>query len=584
MSRPSSASLNAPPAPETEKEAEVAAGGDGDPLPGEEDVTGLLPPWPHRTAEPRQRRSSREEEEDEEGEEGEERRPGGADLFAAVQQAVSSLERAVFSRHGRPPALGHEWARAAKALREALGRRDEELSRASAALAALRHERDRLQRRARELQDALSSIETPCGGSPVLCRPPAPSSAARDPLRRARSYHGAVSRREPPATPPTEPERRLQQLQGHLERLRAANQLLSVALHDCKSHSERLSMVLGQHEAQGTALRLALHCSERCVDAYGALLALTRAKLHPGTSSGESHPGGRWDAACGMASPGAGADEGSLRERIRQLRAEQAAVQASLCATPVPAGTLARHSEDIRARAERALQDAQPPLATPVSRPELDKAELLLELATLKEAMADLQVQLQLEKTQKRGLEVLAAAQGPREDALRLLLLHLQWGGGPRPALVLTGARPQQDAEPGCTGAAAPMDPAGTTQELLEALARSEDLRARTQALLRALEQASTESHVQHVHCSALARDFCHAHSALALAYRGARRRQEAQLRRRQAQAAALAAQQEQQAQALARRLARLEQLHAPAATSTSATSTSDTTTSETCI
>ncbi|XP_063214097.1 harmonin-binding protein USHBP1 isoform X2 [Chroicocephalus ridibundus] len=666
----------------------------------EERIAGLLVTVArlHRRAEQLQRRTGRE---DEEGWEGTASLPvagpqprrltgthdigveaPGPDLFADLQHAVSSLERAVFSRHRRPPAQpapGEEWARAAKsleeldraagcagrathrgpeegageglpaeeaavaaaaaarnaALRAALGRRDEELSRATAALRALRGERDRLQQKVWDLRDALSRLEEPGGsgsdtpafGSPVgLGEPwlpqvsvgpgwaagwgvagggscPGAGGLCLSPLQDLSQYGDGAQPHSPLSPQPSEgagPEReeQVQQLQGCLERLQEVNRRLAAALQECKSDAERLSMALGQHESRSTALRLALRCSERCGGAYAALLDLVREKVGReedgarGGAAGEPSPGHGWGSSPtptegprlpGRAEPDGqeesgdsgsprlqsipvprGMEEGALREHIRRLRAEQAAVEASLHDAPAPARGATRRSEDARTRAERALRDARA-LLPGWRRPE--KAELLRDLAMLKEAMADLKTRLQLVEREKRGLEVLAAAQGPREAALRLVLQQLQrerdGGPGCPPSPPSSPSSSEEDAQSDRVGSATPRhppDPERTREELLRALARVEELRGRARALSLSLEQSSAASRAQQAQCVTVTADFFQAHSALALAYRGARRKQAAQLRRLEAQAGALRRQHARRAQALARRLQTLEQ------------------------
>ncbi|OXB54560.1 hypothetical protein ASZ78_003969 [Callipepla squamata] len=486
----------------------------------------------------------------------EEERPS-QDLFADLQHAVSSLERAVFSRHRRTAAPPAEWAQVGQsstdspgtagmstapptsypqslqelqrvagahrvpewgegllevvernaALRAALGHRDEELRSSMDALRALQGERERLQGKVGvgqqwgephglgpgvstvltqvwELQEALAGMEGTrgTGGDTVGL-----SGAPGDPedLPGCCSSCDDAQPHSSLSPPPSEGasqewEERVQQLQGHMERLKEVNQQLSVALRDCKSDSEQLSMLLGQHESCSSALRLALHCSTH------------------------------------------GSEEGALREAIRRLRAEQAAVQASLHHVPTPTRTPSHLGEDGRARAERALRDARA-LLPGWRRP--DRAELLREVAELKvsaaigvsppsqgevmvtaplcqEAMAELRTRLQLEEREKRSLEMLAAAQGPREAALRLVLQHMERERGARsppsssssseevgfPACqglhsadpptpyAAVPVRSLQDAPSAVMGAAAPQssaDPERTAQELQSTVARS---------------------------------------------------------------------------------------------------------------
>ncbi|XP_072213706.1 harmonin-binding protein USHBP1 isoform X2 [Excalfactoria chinensis] len=574
------------------------------------------------------------------------------DLFAALQHAVSSLERAVISRHRCTPAPPAEWAQSLEELqrvagtwqgpergeglleaavrnaelRAALGDRDEELSRTTDALQALQGERERLQGKVWELQEALARLEGTggAGGDAVgLSKAPGPgdpqdSSSCLLCYDKAQPHSAQPHSTQPHSTQPHSPlsplpsegasqelEERMQQLKGHMERLKEVNQQLSAALRDCKSDSEQLSMVLGQHESRSSALHLALHSSERCVDAYAVLLEWMWAKLGKdghgpgagatGEQSAEHGCGSSPTQRLGQAGPKRqeesgiiscpglhrypipipraspmhtsvpphphphsthGSEEGALREAIRQLRAEQAAVQLSLRHVPMPGRAPSHRGEDACARAERALRDARA-LLPGWRRPE--RAEMLREVAEMKEAMAELKMQLQLAEREKRGLEVLAAAQGPREAALRLVLQHMEREQGAHSS-PSSSSSSEEDAPMGAAAPQRPADPERKAQELQRALARIKQLQARAQALVLSLEQSSAASRAQHEQCINVTRESFHAHSALALTYRSARRKQAAQLQHLEAQAAAMQQQQAQRMQALARRLQALEQ------------------------
>ncbi|XP_059345592.1 harmonin-binding protein USHBP1 [Ammospiza nelsoni] len=654
----------------------------------EEDVAGDIEDIPLLAgAAPRQqRRQQRPAREDEDGWEATATVPTVAaaspdarspDLFERLQHAVSSLERAAFCRRRQPPAWpppAPAWHRALQSLQElsrtpgwarrcwpeaaagpglpaevaaaaarnaslrtALGQRDEELGQATAALRALRGDRERLQGKVRDLREALARLEEPggsgsdtpgvgdipgtsdtpgvgdipgtgdasgtgdaprVGDTPGVDDTPGPSSPP------GHRPHAPLSP-QPSAGPGREQEERLPQLQGMLARLQEVNRELLAALGECKGEAERLSMELGRREARCSGLRLALSCSQRCGGAYVALLDLLRAKVAPeggtrGGTAAEPSPGHEpgpgpatpeqsLDCAPGPGlatpepsgpaepdsrehpadSPGAhrprGMEEGALRELIRRLRAEQAAVEGSLLDAAEPSEP--PPERDPRGRAERVLREARA-LLPGWRRPE--KEELLQELAVLKEALAELRTRLQLAQKEKRALELLLAAHGPREAALRLLLRererhrerHREWDGRDGASGSSSGSSSEEEARKGRGAAMAPgnpPDPERTREELLRIRARTEQLRGRARELALALERGSAASRAQQGHSATVTLELLQAHSSLALAYRGARRKQAEQLRRLQARAAALQGQHGRRERALARTLRELQ-------------------------
>ncbi|XP_014383468.1 Usher syndrome type-1C protein-binding protein 1 isoform X2 [Alligator sinensis] len=556
-------------------------------------------------------------------------------------------------------------------LRAALGSKEQELSRAQVTLQALQEERDRLQRKVKELQDSLYQLETPGqawsppgsattpirgAGSPVGEGDP---WLLQDPLARAQSLlqclkdHPAMQPlcRLLPSAPELsgrELDDQLQQLRGCIERLKGLNHLLVGALRECKSDSERLSMLLGQHESNSTALRLAAQCSEHRMEALEVLLALARAKLDAGGCSpsaapvehasqdtaavlaearrflGRAEPDGQEAAGepgmCGQQRyPGIKAwqgqplgtrmeppssckrpssqccpppclcsppspreeeeeeEEGVLREYLQRLQAEQAAVEVSLLelGCPGPPGAVTRPSDAIRAKVEQAVQASLAALPGERPRPKLDKTQLLQELAALQESMADAKTQLHLAEKEKRGLELGTYTLGAQEAAYLLLIEHLQQerdvgSGPPSPGSSTsegsTGSSGAGEAEGRKAAAAAPQSPQDLgrmTLELARALDRSKALQDQARVLAASLEQLSAASRAQQAQCTGLAGDFFQAHSALVLAYRGARRKQEAQLRRLEAQMGAMGERQAQQEHALAQRIQALEEQRA---------------------
>ncbi|XP_060089062.1 harmonin-binding protein USHBP1-like [Heteronotia binoei] len=199
------------------------------------------------------------------------------------------------------------------ALRVALEGKDESLRRSKTTLCAYQDERDKLQRKVKELQDDLCKIKNLTDGFACPVQEGRPWGF-QDPVAAAqnliRCFQGASSTHpichlflqqdpQPMETHTIDMEAQIQQLNGHytlhvcpptfrfVEKLKCLNQLLSATLQECKSDSEGLSMLLGRRESDTTALRLAVQYSERCLEAYEVLWSLMAAQQRPRKESSE---------------------------------------------------------------------------------------------------------------------------------------------------------------------------------------------------------------------------------------------------------------------------------------------------------
>ncbi|XP_042336233.1 Usher syndrome type-1C protein-binding protein 1 isoform X2 [Sceloporus undulatus] len=192
------------------------------------------------------------------------------------------------------------------ALRGELGSRNEELSQSKETLHAYQEERDKLQRKVKDLQNTLSRVETlQSGASSPLCerdpwgfqgdfgliRLPDPVAIVAQKFLRcvqdATNVLPTPGNFSPKVLPPAEthskdprgPQR--DQFHRSIETLQGLNHLLLETFQETKSDTEGISMLLDLSESDNTALRLAVQYSERCLEAYEALFSLAVAKQGP---------------------------------------------------------------------------------------------------------------------------------------------------------------------------------------------------------------------------------------------------------------------------------------------------------------
>uniref|UniRef100_A0A8C9PN08 USH1 protein network component harmonin binding protein 1 n=1 Tax=Spermophilus dauricus TaxID=99837 RepID=A0A8C9PN08_SPEDA len=523
---------------------------------------------------------------------------GAPDVFQTLQHVLSSLEAAAAAwRHregetegARGPCAEQEGAggccqKEAAGLAEknawlrlALGSREDELVRTQASLQAIRAEKEALQREVQELQDSIMRLES----SPPPSRHQAgglgsdssssgadgelwgtqDSSLVHPLLRRLRSDSsthilGSLSMQHPLSPETHIMESRLEQLRGSIEKLKCFNRLLLAVLQGHKGRCESLSMQLGQREAEATALRLALQYSEDCEEAYGALLAVREADSGSGdeVSQGDLQVAEKeaWrllaqkeaamDGGTPQPSPeGSSVDKPRPQEVASRLQGYVQRLQERRALVKIPPGPgptsaplpTVPHAEAM----VQAILETQPGPALP----RLEKMQIQQDLLATRETLAELMLQLQLVRREKRGLELRDAALRAQGPAHVLLLEQLQWeqaqlgaggvdssGGGSS-----TGGSSGDEGPPAVPGGqlGRMWDPEKLAKEIEASVTRTLDLREQMQSLREQLEQVAQKGRARRTQSAELNSDLCKAHSALVLAFRGAHRKQEEQCRK----------------------------------------------------
>ncbi|XP_076323234.1 colorectal mutant cancer protein-like isoform X2 [Tachypleus tridentatus] len=219
------------------------------------------------------------------------------------------------------------------ALQEQLGRHEAELNRARTAYINYREDKDRLQRKLRDMQAKLAflqSLGSQTGSSPTLSKTPHinPTTGERTPTSKEEAPIAKMAERvrlrkmeygdrqilgseistfgvsttkvaehlvqnlqEDSHTQEIfqsvfssgsaiseskvrEFEVELERLNSKIEHLKSQNDLLTITLEESRSQCDRMSVLLGKYESNNTALQLAVSYSDQTISAFEVLLAL----------------------------------------------------------------------------------------------------------------------------------------------------------------------------------------------------------------------------------------------------------------------------------------------------------------------
>uniref|UniRef100_A0ACB8F2R5 Uncharacterized protein n=1 Tax=Sphaerodactylus townsendi TaxID=933632 RepID=A0ACB8F2R5_9SAUR len=461
------------------------------------------------------------------------------------------------------------------ALRVSLDVKDEELHRSKTTLCTYQEERDKLQRKVKELQAALCKVENLAGGFGSPAHEGEKCGFQQDPITAAqnliRCFQGAPSTHpihsllpqqnpKPMETQTKDMEGQILQLRRFIEKLKGLNLLLSATLQECKNNSERLSLLLDRQESDTTALRLAVQYSEECLEAYEVLWSLTTPQQHPRTESAEvgdvsrrGDPGSfchemkaavmvdalrSWEEGCVNSKSSTelrSLEEDRrkvLQEYIRHRRIEQDSLK-----LPIPQTLSGADSVAARINAEVRTKVAEVQRAVcavvPAACPKMEKLHLVQGLQMAKETLADLNIRLHLMEKEKRCLELRTYTLKAQEAACLLIIRILQELCESNQGQ-LSGSSDSSSSDedsnlkdyiPTCVskgnrfrlvqdsgGRQPAADPKAQIPDVLDTLARNRELNGQIQSLLVELEEKLEDCRAQEIQPMELTRDFFKAH------------------------------------------------------------------------
>ncbi|XP_027023813.2 colorectal mutant cancer protein isoform X3 [Tachysurus fulvidraco] len=412
-----------------------------------------------------------------------------------------------------------------------------------------------------------------------------------------------------------------ERLHSRIEHLKSQNDLLTITLEECKNNAERMSMLMGKYESNATALRLALHYSEQCIEAYELLLALTEKEQGLVLGQNKVAEVSTVESAIFNHIPGEQGNEESVPHDYRktaETTAKDLLVRldgscgdlftATGCNVQ-PWESLSSNSHtryicttsscdtDFSKEDEQHLKDYIQQLKNDRAaikltmlelesvhidtlrydikpcvdshRLDLENAVLMQELMAMKEEIAEMKAQLYLLEKEKKALELKLSSQETQEQAYLVQIEHLkseleEQHEQRRRSLSSTGSSTKdksgKDTSVTIVSELRSISYSDPAAELNNALQKEMKLKLRVKDLVAALEKLTNCSEIRHQQSAEFVNDLKQANSNLVAAYEKAKKKQQNKLKKLESQMMAMVERHETQVRMLKQRITLLEE------------------------